>query len=138
MKEITKIMINDFKIMKLGYDFMGYQVKRKESLSFHHLVVPKRLCKERGLGDGYLYWNGAILVQNTSHDYLHIIEKTDRDVFKYITNQMIQMNVARNLEPVNLKKIDDALTIFEREHCSDRTNKGKILIKKEYTRRFKI
>ena len=30
MKEITKIMVNDFKIMKFGIDFMGYKVKRKE------------------------------------------------------------------------------------------------------------
>ena len=115
MKEIVKMMIDDFKIMQLGFDFMGYQVKRKESLSFHHLVVPKRLCKEKGLGEGYLYWNGAILVQNTSHDYLHAIEKTDRDVFKYITNEMIDMNLARRLEIENLRNINQALKSFEKE-----------------------
>ena len=138
MKEITKIMINDFKIMKLGYDFMGYQVKRKESLSFHHLVVPKRLCQEKGLGEGYVYWNGAILVQETSHDYLHIIERTDRDMFKYITNEMIDINLSGKLQIENLKNIHNVLEQFEREHCSDRTNKGKRLIKMEYTRRRKL
>ena len=138
MKEITKIMINEFKIMKLGYDFMGYQVKRKESLSFHHLVVPKKCCKEEGLGTGYLYWNGAILVQNTSHNYLHIIEKIDRDIFEYITKEMIDMNKIGKLEKENLKKINKVLMYFEREHCTDRTKKGKYLIKEEYTRRKEL
>lgn len=73
MKEITKQMIKKFKIMKLGYDFMGYKVDRKESLSFHHLIIAHRDCKLFGLGEGYLYWNGAILRQNTSHDVNDII-----------------------------------------------------------------
>ena len=80
MKTITKLMVNEFKIMKLGMDFMGYKVDRKESLSFHHLIIPHRECKGAGLGDGYFRWNGAILTQDSSfkgsdsHDYLHIIE----------------------------------------------------------------
>ena len=53
MKLITNEMIKNFKIMKLGYDFMAYKVCRKESLSFHHLIVPKCECKKNGLGDGY-------------------------------------------------------------------------------------
>ena len=135
MREITKIMINDFKIMKFGIDFMGYEVKKKESLSFHHLVVPRRLCEEQGLGEGYLYWNGAILVQETSHNYLHIIEKTDRDIFKYITNEMIDMNLKGSLELENLKNISDALKSFEVEHNLDRDRSGRMLIKREYYRR---
>ena len=55
MKEITEKMIKDFKIMKLGFDFMGYRVDRKQSLSFHHLIVPHRESKDYGIGDGYLY-----------------------------------------------------------------------------------
>lgn len=85
MKEITKIMINDFKIMKLGYDFLGYKVTRKQDLSYHHLIIPRRTCKDAGIGEGYLYWNGAILRQNTSHDYLHIVEKIDPDIFYELT-----------------------------------------------------
>ena len=30
MKDITKVMIDDFEIMKYGIDFMGYEVKRIE------------------------------------------------------------------------------------------------------------
>ena len=132
MKEITKIMINDFKIMKLGYDFLGYKVNRKQDLSYHHLIIPRRHCKEAGLGEGYLYWNGAILRQNTSHDYLHIIEKIDPDIFCELTSEMIDENIKGRLDTDNLKRIHDLLLYFEREHDHDTSKKGKLLIKREF------
>lgn len=55
MKPITKEMVDVFNIKKLGYDFMGYTFDRTIDLSFHHLVVPKRDCKNAGLGEGYLF-----------------------------------------------------------------------------------
>ena len=116
MKEITKQMIDDFKIMKIGIDFMGYKVDRKESLSFHHLVIPHRNCKLFSLEEGYLYWNGAILRRDTSHDYLHIIEKIDYDIFLAITSEMIDENVKGYLDIENLRYISDCLKTFEREH----------------------
>lgn len=136
MKEVTKQMIKNFKIMKLGIDFMGYEVKRKESLSFHHLVIPHRDCHLYGLGEGYLYWNGAILNQLTSHDYLHLIEAKDYELFLLITSEMIDENSKGYLDIENIRYIDDCLKAFEREHCSDRNKKGKLLIKEEYTRRM--
>ena len=61
MREVTKLMVNEFKIMKLGMDFMGYRVTRKEQLSFHHLLVAHRDCKELHIpSDGYVRWNGEI------------------------------------------------------------------------------
>ena len=132
MKEITKIMVNDFKIMKLGMDFMGYHVNRKQDLSYHHLIIPRRHCKEAGLGEGYLYWNGSILRQNTSHDYLHIIEKIDPDIFYELTSEMIDENIKGRLDIDNLKRIHDLLLYFEREHDHDTTKKGKLLIKREF------
>ena len=132
MKEITKIMINDFKIMKLGYDFLGYKVNRKQDLSFHHLIIPRRHCKEAGLGEGYLYWNGAILRQNTSHDYLHLIENIDPDIFYELTSEMIDENIKGRLDIDNLKRIHDLLLYFEREHDHDTSKKGKLLIKREF------
>ena len=132
MKEITKIMINEFKIMKLGYDFLGYKVDKKQSLSFHHLIIPRRYCKEAGLGEGYLHWNGAILKQNTSHDYLHIIERIDPDIFYELTSEMIDENIKGRLDIENLRRIHDLLLYFEREHDHDYTKNGKILIKREY------
>lgn len=132
MKEITKIMVNDFKIMKLGMDFMGYHVNRKQDLSYHHLIIPRRHCKEAGLGEGYLYWNGAILRQNTSHDYLHLIEAKDPEIFYELTSEMIDENIKGRLDIDNLKRIRDLLLYFEREHDHDTSKKGKLLIKREF------
>ena len=132
MKEITKIMINDFKIMKLGYDFLGYKVNRKQDLSFHHLIIQRRHCKEAGLGEGYLYWNGAILRQDTSHAYVHVIEKIDPEIFYELTSEMIDENIKGRLDIDNLKRIHDLLLYFEREHDHDISKKGKLLIKREF------
>ena len=132
MREITKQMIDYYKIMKLGYDFLGYPVSQKSQLSFHHLIIQHRYCKEVGLGDGYLWWNGAILVQKTSHEYLHLIEAKDFDMFSAITSEMIDENQKGYLDMDNLRYILDILHCFEREHCSDLGKKGNYLIKDEY------
>ena len=132
MREVTNLMVNDFKIMKLGMDFMGYHVNRKQDLSFHHLIIQRRHCKEAGLGEGYLYWNGAILRQNTSHDYLHLIENIDPDIFYELTSEMIDENIKGRLDIDNLKRIHDLLLYFEREHDHDTSKKGKLLIKREF------
>lgn len=137
MREITKEMIEQYRIMKLKIDFMGYEVNKKNNLSFHHLIVPRRECKSRGLGEGYLWWNGAILNQSTSHDYLHLIEAKDYDMFLAITSEMIDENIKGYLDRENLLRIRDILEQFEREHCSDRGKKGNLLIKDSYLRRVR-
>ena len=131
MKPITREMIKKYGIK--DFDFMGYDVRRKENLSFHHLIIPHRNCKEYGMGEGYLLWNGAILNQDTSHEYLHIIEYVDYDVFCSLTSEMIDMNIKGYLDKDNLRYIKDILLYFEREHDHDRNKKGKLLIKREYT-----
>lgn len=134
MKEITKQMIQEFRIRQLGFDFMGYTFKKTGELSFHHLIVPHRDCKMYGLGEGYAFWNGSILNQSTAHDYLHAIERLDPDIFSYITSEMIDENAARQLRIENLKRIRSALLSFEAEHCSDRTKSGAYVIKPCYVR----
>lgn len=138
MREITKIMINDFKIKKLGYDFMGYKVDRTKDLSFHHLIIPHRESQAYGIGQGYLYWNGSILVQDTSHEYLHAIERVDNEIFGLITSEMIDMNIKGFLDSSNIRKIHDLLSYFEKEHIDDKNKKGKRLIKEEYMIRPKF
>ena len=133
MREVTNLMVNEFKIMKLGMDFMGYRVTRKEQLSFHHLLVAHRDCKELHIpSDGYVRWNGVILRQNTSHDYAHVIEKIDPDIFYKLTSEMIDENIKGRLDIDNLKRIHDLLLYFEREHDHDTSKKGKLLIKREF------
>ena len=130
-------MVEYYKIMKLKMDFMGYEVSQKSTLSFHHTIVPRRNCKTMGLGEGYLWWNGAILNQPTSHEYLHLMEAKDYDMFLAITSEMIDENVKGYLDRENLLKIRDILEQFEKEHCSDRGKKGNLLIKERYLRRVR-
>lgn len=132
MREVTKLMINEFKIKQLGYDFMGYSLKKGDIYTFHHLIIPNRY------GGPYARWNGAILCGKTSHPYLHLIEAKDYDMFCYLTSEMIDMNIKGYLDIKNLRNIDDVLTQFEREYSGAQTRKGKVLIKEEYVRRFKL
>lgn len=136
MKEVTKQMIEDFRLKKLGYDFMGYEFDKTSQLSFHHLIVPHRECKKAGLGEGYLYWNGAILRQDTAHDYLHVIEHYDYDRFTDITSELIDINIQRQILYENLLYINDILNGFEREYSGKRAKKGNEIIKSSYTRRL--
>lgn len=126
MKAITQEMIQIFHINKLGYDMMGYTFKRAGDLSYHHLVIPRRLGGKETID------NGAILKQSTSHDYLHIIEKIDPETFYAITSELIDENLLRRIEYNNLKRIHDMLLYFEREHDRDTTKKGNYIIKPEF------
>ena len=132
MREVTREMIKMYNIKKLGYDFMGYTFNRPEELSFHHLVVPKRDCKDQGLGDGYLFWNGAILRQKTSHDYLHLIERLERELFLRITKYMIEMNNNKQIDRDNLLRIREILLKFEEVHKFDEDKKGNKLVRRRY------
>lgn len=134
MKSITNEMIKEFNMKKLSYDFMGYNFKNTNDLSFHHLIVARKNCNNCNLGDGYYKWNGAILVQNTSHDYLHLIEKKDKEIFYKITSEMIDENLKGKIDVYNLKKIRDLLIYFEKEYENKKNNKGKLLIKREFVR----
>ena len=129
MKEVTRLMINEYKLKQLKFDFMGYTFDKTESLSFHHLIVPRRhggpMTKE----------NGAILRQNTSHNYLHRIENLDMDMFCAITSEMLDENIKGYLDIKNLRKIRDILLCFEREYSGATTKKGKKVIKPEYVER---
>lgn len=137
MREVTKLMINEFNIKKLGYDFMGYTFKSTSELSFHHLIVPRRLSNHLK-SKGYTKDNGAILNQASSHDYLHTIERYDRDRFLEITKWMIKENLMGRLDISCIKKIRDVLESFEIEYRDIKNNSGNKIIKKEFANRIKI
>lgn len=132
MKTITRDLIKKYKINKLGYDFMGYTFRRIEDLSFHHLVIPKKDCKKMGLGDGYLAWNAAILNQETSHDYLHVIENIDREAFMAITRYILYQNENGKLDKESLIRIREILLLFEAAHIEDKKSDGKKLVRQRY------
>lgn len=135
MRTITRLMINDYNLKKLRYDFMGFRFKNLNELSFHHLLIPRKDC-DRVEAKGYVRWNGAILVQDTSHEYLHLIEQYDRDRFEYITEQMKIMNENGHLDINNLERIEMALRTFEMEFRDLTSKKGKVLIKDTYFNRI--
>lgn len=132
MNVVKKEMIKLYKIKKLGYDFMGYTFENERELSYHHLIIAKQYCKGLGLGSGIYDWNGAILVQNTAHDYLHAIQRIDEEIFTRITNEMIEENVSNTIKIENLKKIRDLLLYFEYQYKDIKNSKGNNIIKEEY------
>ena len=129
MKNITREIIKTYNLTTI--DFMGYEFN-PNNVSYHHLLIPRRKGGEE------TFENGVILNRKTSHPYLHIIEGRDIDMFNSITNEMIIEKMLGRLDIQSLKKIRDILIQFEREHSSDTTKKGKLLIKEEYTRRAKL
>lgn len=126
MKEITKLMIREFKIKELDMDFMGFHLNKGDIYTAHHLIVPARQ------GGKLEKWNTAILCGGTSHPYLHLIENYDYDKFCYITSEMIDMNIKGYLDPYNIANIHAILDEFEAQHEGETTRKGKLLIKSEY------
>lgn len=133
MKPITREMIKIYQLNKLGFDFIGYKFNRSEQLSYHHNVIAKRN------GGLETIRNGAILVRDTSHDYIHVIERIDPEIFYLITSEMLDENLKGKIDIENLRKIRDLLLYFENDHNHERSKKGKLLIKKEYlTNRIKL
>jgi len=130
MKEVTRLMINQYKIKKLGFDFMGYSLQKRDIYTFHHLIIPKRHNGKETIE------NGAILCGETSHPYLHLIETKDYERFLAITSEMIDENIKGKLDIENILIIHDILKSFEKEYSNARTKKGKPLIKEEYTKRL--
>lgn len=137
MREVTKLMINEFNLKKLGYDFMGYTFKGTNELSFHHLIVPRRLSGHLE-AKGYTRDNGAILKQSSSHEYLHLIELYDRDRFLEITKYLIEENLLGKVDMECLRKIRDVLISFEMEYKDIKNNSGNKIIKKEFANRIKL
>lgn len=132
MREITKLMVNDFNLKKLGYDFAGFHFNRTNELSFHHLIVPHRDSRSFGIGEGYVYWNGAILVQNTSHNYLRLIEYLSRPMFLAITDELVKENKQGYVGIDNIRRIHSVMEEFESRYGNVKSKKGKLLVKREY------
>lgn len=127
--DVTNLMIKRFNIRELGYDFMGYSLQHGSVLTFHHLIVPNRLGGHRTMN------NGAILCGDTSHTYLHLIELLNQHTFNLITSEMIDMNVRRELNIYNLRRINEILCEFEKIYGDKKNCKDQPLIKEKYKER---
>lgn len=80
--------------------------------------------------------NGAVLNGDTSHPYIHVIENKDEEIFKRITQYIVLEKQTGKIDIEYLRKINDLLRCFEREHYSTRNKKGNLIIKPEYVKRL--
>ena len=129
MKEITKLMVNLYNIKKVGYDFMGYSFVSPTDLSYHHLIL------EKDKGGEETVENGAILVRKTAHDYVHVIEKFDKEIFSKVREEMIKEKEKGFIDIENIKRINDLLLMFEEKHKEDTFKDGNLIIRDIYKRR---
>lgn len=124
MKGLTRAMAKEYRTR--GNDWMGYTIQSINQLSYHHI-------QKKEDGGPFTWNNGALLRRDTAHEYLHIIEYKDLEIYDYINGILKQINT-QGYQPTReeLIAIRNVLLSFEREHCSDRNSKGKILIKSKY------
>ena len=132
MKRITKKMIKIYRLKHIGVDFMGYSLQRGGMATFHHIIK-----KEHGGSETIS--NGAVLMGETSHPYLHLIESKDLDIYIYISKILKEIN-KQGIYPSKkqLLAINDVLKGFEREYSGSTNRKGKILIKERYIERVSV
>lgn len=129
MKKITQEMIHIFKMT--DFDWMGYELTKEANyFTFHHIIKKEHGGKEK-------INNGAILIGNSAHNYLHIIESRELDMYVYINKILKEINNQRYLPTKEqLLKIYDCLEKFERDHSGDVNRNGDPLIKERYTKRI--
>lgn len=126
MKQITKLMVNMYNLK--GIDFAGYKVSKDNPYTYHHLIKRCHSGKET-------IENGAILTKY-AHEYLHVVETRDLELYNYINNVLKQIN-EQGHEPLlrQILAIDYLLKLFEHDHMNDRSSKNKRLIKDSYLKR---
>lgn len=131
MSQIVKEMRDIYRLKH--YDFMGYTFKTVNDLSYHHIV--KRID-----GGPRTFDNGALLVADTAHQYLHIIESREYEMYEYINSILKEINTQRKSPTKEqLIEIRNVLLYFEKEHCKDVNTDGRLLIKQRYIdRRIKL
>lgn len=127
MKNDVAEMLKIYKPIS-GLDWMNYKIVRK-NMSFHHIV-------KRTDGGKRTIDNGALLMGNTSHPYLHLIEFKDISTYIALNKMFTFINQQRH-EPTEEQRaiIEFLLCEFEKEHRWDKGSKGKLLIRRQYLNR---
>lgn len=129
MKQITKEMLQIYKPLS-NLDWMNYKIVKKD-MTFHHIL-------KRVDGGKQIITNGALLMP-IAHQYLHLIEYRDIEVYNAI-NQIFRYVNQQQHEPTKEQRqiIEFLLRQFEAEHKNDKGSKGKTLIQRKYLERGKI
>lgn len=111
-----------------GLDWMNYKIVRKD-MTFHHIT-------KRSNGGKRDIDNGALLMGNSAHPYLHLIEYKDIETYNAI-NKIFKFINQQRYEPTTEQReiIEYLLQEFEKVHRWDKGSKGKLLIKHKYLER---
>ena len=111
-----------------GLDWMNYKLVKKD-ITFHHIV-------KRSSGGRRDIDNGALLMGNTAHPYLHIIEYKDIETYNAL-NKIFKFINQQKHEPTTEQReiIEYLLREFEYKHRWDKSSKGNLLIKQKYLER---
>ena len=126
MDSIKKEMLKIYKPIS-NLDWMNYKLIKKD-ITYHHIVK-----KEHG---GLKTIDNGALLMPSGHEYLHLIEFKDIDIYIAI-NKMFRFINDQHFEPTREQReiIEYLLQKFEKEHNEDKTSKGKQLIKYKYLER---
>lgn len=127
MGSITNKLFNDFELYKLGYDFMGYYFDDKKQISYHHI-------QPRHYKGKTTYKNGALLVRETSHNYIHVIEEYEFRLFIELSQELIAEH-KDGITKEHLLAIRQMLEYFEGRYKDMYTKRGGLIVKDEYIRR---
>ena len=128
MEKITRIMINEYKINELGYDFMGFSPS-KDQYTAHHLIIPKR-------AGGKLEKGNVAVLMSTSHNLLHKIEAHNFELFSAITCEMIDEVIKGKLDDSNILEIYYLIDQFYKDYKYVTNAKGRPIIDKDYQKRL--
>ena len=111
-----------------GLDWLNYKLV-KDKVTFHHI-------KKRDNGGKKVVNNGALLMP-VAHQYLHLIESKDMNIYIGI-NKIFEYINQQQYEPTAEQRqmLEYLLLQFESQHRFDKGSKGKILIKHKYLERW--
>ena len=87
MKHKTKVMVKIYKTDKV--DWLGYKIDRNNKLTIHHIF-------KQSYGGLNEFSNYALLVEK-SHNYLHVLETKDHEVYLELNKLFKELN--DSLEP---------------------------------------
>lgn len=127
MIKITAKMLKIYKPFS-NLDWMNYAIKRKQSLTFHHIVKVED-------GGRYEISNGALLMP-ISHQYLHLIECKEYETYEALNRMFKIINLQRHEPTVEQRDvIEYLLRQFEEKHQDDRNKKRRKIFKVGYLQR---
>mgnify|MGYP003304284946 CR=1 FL=1 len=125
MSRLRERLYKEYKLEELGYDFLGYTFESKKELSTHHIMP-------RHIGGKTEKKNLCVLNRYTSHNYIHLIEDTDYNIFLRISSYLAEQVKKGEISRDELLRINDLLEAFERKYKDEESRNGSLIIKEEY------